>query len=1746
MLLPGYHVVETLDETAGSIVYRAVRQSDGLEVALKLLNQSYPSPARIEQFQNEFRLARLIDAGPGGVAPSGGEGTIAGTVWSELASAIQGGVARVYDAIEYQRRWFIVMELCAGKPLRTLLQDEVLSLPEVLAIGVEVSAVLARVHDAGIVHKDVNPSNLIYDRQSGQLRLIDFGIASLATREATAFYGASGVVGSPPYLSPEQTGRMNRSIDYRSDFYSFGVTLYELLTGSRPFQGQDLLELVHCHIAKEPIAPHIACPTVPLEVSQIVLKLMAKNAEGRYQSVQWLRAALQSALDVARGVETPGSTSRVGRDVRARLQIPEKLFGRSGELAWLHAAFGRVRGGGTQLLLISGPAGIGKTQLIKELHRPITEQRGNFAEGKFQLLERNVPYAAFVEAFRQFANHLLTLTEVSLGVWRRRILEAVKSNAAIVIDWVPEFEAVLGAQPGVPALPPAETRNRVKVVLQSLVRACASREHPLVLFLDDLQWADAATFELLEAVVAVDESGHLLLVGAYRDNEVDTEHGLARMLERLVALGAPVQCRGLPSLAVEHVQELVSETLSFERADSLQLALLLHTKTGGNPFFVGEYLRLFDDEGVLTFDARQGWSWDPAHARLEHLSDRLADLVAQRLARLPASARALLHLAACVGSRFDVRFLAELGHTTVEHIKHSLAEAQQEDIVEPVAAIATPATRHDTAASVTTYRFLHDHIRAAAYASSAGEQRRARHLEIAQAKSSAGAAERGTEALLDLLQHINICGTEGLGRVECERAAALNLRAAHAARASAAFEQYLNHALHGRSFLRAAGALDSADAWTSHYELSYALFVEAAQAAYLNLKYELMDELLEEVLAHARDVLDVVRAHEICALANISRGRLREGIETGLMALGLLGVRFPERPTQKHVALSYLATRFVLVGRSPENLRQLPPTRSPELLAVFRILRGISAATYLARPELFPLTVLKQVQLSARHGNAAESALAYCSFGLVLGGVMGNFELGTRFGKLALGVVEDFDSKELYPRVHFLHNYFIRPWSEPFRDVLGSMLDAHEVAISVGDFEFAGYLLDLHLACSYHCGVSLAELDLVAAKRVGRLNELGQERTLRIVRTRWQAIRAFREPSFEPWTMNGSVCDCEAIQASMEASGDAHGARDMLVNRLIVSYHFYRFDEAQACLPGIEKEFHSLVGESLVPLYYFYAGLLHFARLQDAAPEERRASLRQIRRCRASLRKWAKAAPGNYGHKLRLLDALWAEHERRFDVARELFDQAIELAEKNGYLRELGLANEHAAAFSLRMRRDNMALHYLRDALYAFELWGAEARIDALVARYPQLAVARARDPGGTVRVTTKNGTGAALDSLSVVKSSQAISSEIRLDLLLTNLMRIMIENAGARCGALLLRKRGAWFIEAEGSAEHSNVTVLESIPIDDQGASPRVPEQLVHYVIRTRSAVVAGEAANAEQFATDPYVIEHRPASMLCLPLLRQGELAGVLYLENGITLNAFTQERVAVLNVLSVQAAIAVQNARLFADLRSLTEAQGRFVPYQFLQIMNRRDIGDVQVGDYVARTMSVLFCDLRQFTSLAERLSPKVTIELLNLYFEAMEAPIGKHGGFIDAFTGDEIMVLFDGDADAAVAAAIDMVAALEALNLRIAASHGVQLQMGVGINTGELLLGTVGGRDRIKCGVVGDTVNLASRIESLTKVYEAKILIGERTHESLVAPECFRIQPMEKVRARGKSESVMLFQVLGRSERGSFKSGIESYG
>jgi class 3 adenylate cyclase/GAF domain-containing protein len=441
-----------------------------------------------------------------------------------------------------------------------------------------------------------------------------------------------------------------------------------------------------------------------------------------------------------------------------------------------------------------------------------------------------------------------------------------------------------------------------------------------------------------------------------------------------------------------------------------------------------------------------------------------------------------------------------------------------------------------------------------------------------------------------------------------------------------------------------------------------------------------------------------------------------------------------------------------------------------------------------------------------------------------------------------------------------------------------------------------------------------------------------------------------------------------------------------------------------------------------------------------------------------------------------------------------------------------------------------VAAHYLKDAHYAYELWGAAVRVDALVSRYPQLAVYRTRDLGPGTPLTTTGRSIGSLDSISVVKSSQAISSEIRLDRLLVNLMRIMLENAGAQRGALLLQKNGKWFIEAEGATDGSGIDVLHSLPLDGGDDSPRVPERMVHYVIRTRKDVVVERASAPSPFAADPYVIQYSPESMLCIPLLRQGQLAGVLYLENRITSNAFTPERIEVLNALSTQAAIAVENARLFTELRLLTDAQKRFVPYQFLEIMNRKDIGDVQVGDHVARTMSVLFCDLRRFTPLAERLPAKSTIELLNLYYQAMEAPIREHGGFIDAFTGDEIMVLFDGPADEAVSAACAMVDALEQLNQRLLVSHDLQLQMGIGINTGELLLGTVGGHERIKCGVVGDTVNLASRIESLTKQYRAKILIGERTYESLVNPERFRIRQLEMVRARGKTKEVMIFEVL----------------
>ncbi|MBD1889172.1 AAA family ATPase [Coleofasciculus sp. FACHB-SPT9] len=1733
--LPGIKVLAQIYESANSLVYRGIREQDNQPLILKVLKEDYPTPAELVRYQQEYEITRSFELG---------------------------GVVKAHELRRHNNTLVMLLEDFGGQSLERLLEKRQFTLLEFLQNAIQIAETLGRIHQSNIIHKDINLSNIVLNPQTGELKIIDFGLSTVLSRENTALKSPNVLEGTLAYISPEQTGRMNRAIDYRTDFYSLGVTFYKILTNQLPFDAIDAMELVHCHIAKQPIPPHIINPEIPLVVSELVMKLLAKTAEERYQNALGIRDDLVICL---RQLETDGKIEDFvlgEQDISNKFQIPQKLYGRSTQIETLLAAFERITHGTSQLMLVAGYSGIGKSVLVQEIYKPITERRGYYISGKFDQFQRNIPYSAIVSAFRELVRQLLTETSEQLHLWRDKLVSALGVNGQIIIDVIPEIELIIGKQPAVLELAASESQNRFNLVFQNFIHVFCQQQHPLVIFLDDLQWADIATLKLMQLMMTDVDTSYLLLIGAYRDNEVSAAHPLKITLSDIQKSGATVNSILLSPLDLTCINQLIADTLKCDAERAKPLAELVLAKTQGNPFFLKEFLQSLYTENLLDFDfISSSWQWNLDQIQARGITDNVVELMTQKIQKLPELTQEVLKTAACIGNQFDLKTVSSVGEKPQKETASELWSAVREGLIVPVGDdYKFLQTDRNGDEFKVAYRFVHDRIQQAAYSLIPSHRKQAYHLQIGQLLLNSTPPRQQEEKIFDIVNQLNFGSNLLENQQKRDELAKLNLIAGKKAKASAAYQPALTYLTVGLDLLNpsesslskgsqcVAGVSpvvatgvgsEGGSSWQTQYDTTLALYVEAAEAAYLCGQFDEMERLVPVVLQQGKALLDKVKVYEVKISAYLTQNKPLQAVDTGLTVLKLLGVSLPNKPSNLDILLGLIGTKLALLGKRIEDLIELPEMTAPDKLAAIRILAIVSSASYIAAPNLLPLVIFKGINISVKYGNASFSAVMYAAYGLILCGVLGDIESGYKFGNLALSLLERLNARKVKAKTVAIVNYFIRHWKEHGRQTLQPLLLAYSSGLETGDLEYGTYSILWNSYNSYCMGQELAVVEREAAKYSDTIQKLKQERNFHYINLNRQMVLNLMGQSKNPCRLIGDVYDeSKRLPLDLEAN-DQTLLFHTYLEKLTLCYLFGEYEEALDNAALAEKYIDSAAGMLTTTLFYFYDSLARVAVSSSPSKFQQKRLSRKVQSNQKKLKKWAHHAPMNHLHKFYLVEAERHRVQGSEVVAMDYYKKAIALAKEHEYINEEALAHELAAKFYLALDQDKIAQVYMQDARYCYLRWGATAKVNDLDTRYPHLLQRKPSNRGtlstklSTPPTTTGSSTSSELDLIAIMKASQTLSEEILLDKLLAKLMRIIIENAGAQTGFLILEKKGKLLIEAEGAADKHGVTVLQSIPVQsiwEPEDKVLMSHTIVNYVARTQESVVLNDAANDPKFAHSPYIKVHKPKSILCFPLQHQGKLAGIIYLENNLTTEAFTPDRVELLNLLSSQAAISIDNARLYNNLTELNHAFERFVPRQFLQILDKESIIDVKLGDQVQQEMSVLFSDIREFTTLSESMNPQDNFTFINSYLSHMEPAIIENQGFIDKYIGDAIMALFSGEADNAVKAGIDMLRRLTEYNQHRTASGHVPIKIGIGINTGSLILGTVGGKNRMDSTVISDAVNLASRIESLTKKYGISLLISHKTFQSLPDSNQYAIRLIDRVKVKGKSKAVSIFEVF----------------
>ncbi|OJH42210.1 trifunctional serine/threonine-protein kinase/ATP-binding protein/sensor histidine kinase [Cystobacter ferrugineus] len=1461
--IPGYTLLGVLKTTGTSLLFRGWRETDGLRLILKTPLVSAPGPRECENYLREFgMLQRLRDVR---------------------------GVIRAHACEQLQGRPVLLLEDVDGTPLSES-TGEPLPVTQALDLAIAVASTLAELHRRGIVHKDLKPSNIILT-PSGETRLIDFGIASLQPVEHVDVAPSTLIEGTLAYMSPEQTGRMNRSVDYRTDLYSLGITLYELLAGQRPFHGRDALEWFHAHMAQAPQPLTARVENLPPALSAIVMKLLAKVAEERYQSAEGLKADLERCREgLGRGVLEDFVPGR--HDYPSRFQLPQRLYGRDSHAKTLLQAFERVaESGQPELVLVSGYSGIGKSSVVNELHKPVVRRRSFLLRGKFDQFQRDIPYATVAKSIQGLVRQLLGSTDEELARWRQRLGDAWADEGQVLVDLVPQLELVAGGQPPVPELPPSQAQQRLHRVLRRFLGVFSTPGHPLVFFMDDLQWADLASFQMLQHLMTHPETPPLLLIAAYRDNEIHSSHPLTQTLEQLRQASARMAHVQLEPLSLEDVRQLVTDALPGAGAELVgPLAALTREKTGGNPFFLLRFLQTLHQDGLLVRTPEGSWRWDEQESRAKGYSDNVVDFLVARLRQFPPRTQHLLRLAACVGNIFSPHTLLLIsGMEEPGEVEQGLELALQEGV------LATNGPEQ--------YRFLHDRIRQAAHTLIPEDQRKAVHLRVGRLLLASLSPEEVHQNLFEVVGQLNTGADLLTEPEERHRVARLNAEAGARAKASNAHRSAI-------TYLAMAFQLLPGEPWEVDHALAFKLRLDHASCEFMSGNAAQARRMVEELRGRTRTPAEMAALYRLKGDLHVAAGENQVAVDSLLEGLAMLGMPLPPHPSWEEVVAAHEEVGSLLGERAISSLVELPRLNDPVKEAVMGLLVALNSPALNTDRHLYLLHLCKLVCLSIRHGLAPASVHGFSTYGMVLGLAFKRYPESLAFGQLARALAERYDAAALRGRALFGMG-MLSHWLQPLSASLDYLRESFQLALQASDFQTAGFCCTHIVSQRLSLGHELQEVYQESVARLDFARMSGFVDVRDVVHVYQRLIQQLRGRTASFQSLNGDDFSEEAFEARLTPERTSIIQCMYWVLKTQSRFLGGAYDEAREAADRAARLSWSLLGRVQLQQFHFFHALTLAACFGKMAPEERGPALEVIRGHQARLSEWASHCPENFRALERMVSAELArllDHEAE---ALRAYEEAIRSAREQGRIHDLALASELAARFWFERGVPTIAEAYARKARGAWLRWGALGKVQQLDAQWAHPSSLPSEEATSTDTSSTH------VDALTVVKAQQAISGEMVLDRLGDTLLRVAIENAGAQRGALLLLQGDKLTV----------VAFADSAPEGTAGSrEERLPWTLISFVRRTREHVLIGDASKLHSFSADAWLQRGGARSVLCLPLVRQEAFRGVLYLENSLASDAFTPARISLLGHLAAQATISIENARLYTELQSAEAALRR----------------------------------------------------------------------------------------------------------------------------------------------------------------------------------------------------------------------------
>lgn len=1504
--VPGYQLGEIIKQSATSIVYQGVRDNDQQAVVIKTLRDEYPTREKIARVWHEYSIHQKLN---------------------EIE-----GVAKIYDLIDVDNKPALVIEYICDGELSTVLNqysqnDDFITCFFDLAI--QLTQTLGEIHQQHIIHKDLNPHNILWDSSSKTVKIIDFDIATELSHEQQN-HNLNQLNGSLPYISPEQTGRMNRSVDYRSDFYSLGIIFYKLLSGELPYDAEqdNPMSWVHCHIAMEP-KPLMADASISTALSTIINKLMAKNAEDRYQSAFGLKNDLETCYTKWQKHGVIGEFIPGQKDISDRFEIQQKLYGREKEFDKLMQAFSDIAEGDNKMFLVSGFSGIGKSSLINEVHKPIVAKHGYFIGGKFDQFQRNIPYSAVANAFRGLMKQLLTESEEKLSAWKQQLLEILGTNGKVIIDFVPELEKIIGIQPKVPHLGTEENQNRFNRLALQFMQLFTRNEHPLVMFIDDLQWVDSASLNLIKLFMLNKEHTHFLFIGAYRSNEVDEHHPFIVVVNELKSAEVSVSDLILEPLKLEHTNTLISESLYTIAEKTLPLAQLVMDKTAGNPFFINQFFYHIYETKLLSFASKERtWDWNLNKIKQLESSDNVVDLVILKIERLADSTCALLTLGACIGSTFDLQTLSIISEQTLFETANNLWPAVKSGLLKTegdghalLKGLQDNVTFDEQDYPIVIERFLHDRVQQAAYSLIDDDQKKQVHLRIARLLLEKIPQQELDNYYFEIVGHYNKSIDLLIDDTERCFLAELNFKMGKKAQGAAAYSPAL------KFFNQAALCLKAVKTPQTN-KLDYEIDKGRIECFFLLSKVKQGLQLSEQLLKRAKSIEDKVELNNILILYYGGAGQMDKSIDIALASLGYFDIDLPRNPNNVQLLLEMVKAKFSLGTKSNNELMRLPQVQDKKIHIVFSLLKELIAPTYLqGLNKLLPFIILRMFNLTLKHGNGPVSAFTYSAYAL-LWAKLDDYREAYRFGVLAMEFNKKVDNPSMEARCYFMATSFALFWQKPLIDLQQKRKIGLQKLIDTGEYFWGSYIYLFGFWQEVVISKSLDDLISMTSREIRFSQKARQNEPYYVHILHRNLLNNFAGLTTSQYTLDLEEGDEVGAQAFFEHNKTSTmGKFYHVVCRLLMHYHLEQYQQAIdiATRPDMTEDV-IRDGTFTRVIYTFFTCLAILA--QASFINKPSAVHRHYKKRKQKIQQWSMLFPENFSIMWHLILAEEARIEGQDNHAIDFFEQALSTARQDQSLFFESLVNELYAKFWLKRNNQKVAAVFMLEASYLYYRWGATGKQAFLQKQYSALFKQRNSDltfPQTTKEESSYNTQSTSkkefdLDLNTLVKASQILSSEIVMEKLLQKLMHFLIENAGAQKGVVLLNQQKTLSIVTDCIIEQGRVNInQQTVALDE---SPVLSRTIVHYVARSKELLVLDDAINDNRFASDNYLKTNPVKSVLCMPLLDGKNLTGIVYLENNLSNKAFTPRHVETLQVLSAAIVISLQNAQLYQNLEEYNQ--------------------------------------------------------------------------------------------------------------------------------------------------------------------------------------------------------------------------------